>query len=190
MLSVALAAVAAGSLITVLSSLSMSAPLPDLIAAINGRDQAAIDELVAGEDWVDRIDWLMATGATLSVNGCTTSTDGLTTCQVHNGNDWFFSRAAPRAVARHGSLVTTITFEVIDEEIHVIDWPLPAGLAAAEDPFRRWVLRTHPDRAGLMWRSPTVGDDVERYMVINGAAGRAHFSLGAEYLRLLNPPPG
>lgn len=39
-----------------------------------------------------------------------------------------------------------------------------------------------------MWRSPAVGNDVERYMVINGAAGEAHVSLGAEYLRLVNPP--
>ena len=187
-LAIALAAVAAGSLITVLTSLRTSEPLPDVIAAINSRDQAAVDKLVAGEAWTDRIEWLMATEATLSLNGCTTSADGLTTCQVHNGDDWFFNRAAPREGARAGSLVTTITVEVIDQQIHILEWPLPAGLAVAEDPFRRWVLRTHPDLAGLLWRSPTVGNDVERYMVINGAAGRAHASLGAEYLRLVNPP--
>ena len=130
----------------------------------------------------------MATEATLSVNGCTTSGEGLTTCQVHNGDDWFFNRAAPREVARGGSLVTTITVEVIDQQVHILEWPLPAGLAVAEDPFRRWVLRTHPDQAGLLWRSPTVGNDVERYMLINGAAGKAHALLGAEYLRFVNPP--
>ena len=184
----ALAMVAAGSLITVLTSLGKSEPLPDLIAAINRRDPAAVDELVAGGAWADRVDWLMATGATLSINGCTTSVDGLTTCQVHNGDDWFFTRAAPREVRRSVSLVTTITVEVIDEQIHILEWPLPAGLAVAEDPFRRWVLRTHPDLAGLMWRSPTVGEEVERYMVIDGAAGRAHASLAAEYLRFVNPP--
>ena len=187
-LAIALAVVAAGSLITVLGSLSTSEPLPELIAAINGRDRAAVDQLLAGSAWLDRAEWLMATDATLSLNGCTTSTDGSTTCQVHNGDDWFFTRAAPRAVARHGTLVTSITVEVIDEQIHILEWPLPAGLAAVEDPFRRWVLRTRPEMAGLMWHSPTVGDDVEQYMTIDGAAGEAHVSLGAEYLRLLNPP--
>ena len=187
-LAIALAVVAAGSLITVLGSLGTSEPLPDLIAAINDGDRAAVDQLLADEAWLDRTAWLMATDATLSLNGCTTGGDGLVTCQVHNGDDWFFNRAAPRAVTRHGTLVTSITAEVIDEQIHIIEWPLPAGLAGVEDPFRRWVLRTHPDLAGLMWRSPTVGGDVERYMVINGAAGEAHVSLGVEYLRLVNPP--
>jgi hypothetical protein len=185
-----LAVVAIGSLATVLAGMSTSEPLPDLIAAINERDQAAVERLLAGEAWTDRVGWLMATNATLSLNGCTTGGDGFVTCQVHNGDDWFFNEAAPRSVARSGALATSITVEILDEQVHITDWPLPTGLADVEGPFRGWVLRTHPQMSELMWRSPTVGNDVARYMIIDAAGGEAHQRLAAAYLRVVNPPAG
>jgi hypothetical protein len=130
----------------------------------------------------------MATDATLSLNACTTDSDGFVTCRVHNGDEWFFNRAAPRSVARYGTLITSITAQVVDDQVRITEWPLAAGLAEVEDPFRRWVLRTHPEQGELMWRSPAVGNDVERYMIISGAAGEAHERLAADYLRLVNPP--
>ncbi len=187
---VALAVLATWALFAVVGSLATTQPLPALVAAINQSDRAAVGELLVEGDpaWQAHSEWLIATNATLALNGCTTGTAGLVTCQVRFGDGWFFNQAAPAEVARLGSLVTSLTVEITDHRVRVAQWPLPAGLPAVEDSFRRWVLQVHPEMSELLWRSPTVGSEVEQYMIIDAAAGEAHMRLCEEYLQYLNPP--
>lgn len=187
--SVALAVIVLVSLLTVASGLNTTKPLPDFVAAVNAGDSGAVTDLLVGESepWLSYGEWLVYSGAELSVSFCTTGSDGLDTCQVRFGDDWFYNRAAPREVARQGALSTVLTVEVIDEQIRVVEWPLPARLAAVEEPFRQWVLRAQPDSAELMWHAGPVRSRIESWLRLDATSGETHMALLDEYLQYLNP---
>lgn len=186
----ALAAAAAVMLAQVLNSLSVRQPLPDLMAAINAGDAAVVAETLGGDsdEWLARADWLMATDAYLTLNGCRANRDNSTTCQVHFGPAWFYNRAAPPAFTAAGSFATEITVETFDRHLLIREWPLPAGLAVVDKPFRLWAMQVHPQEAQVMWEPLHPARGVSTSMRVDGAAGAARLSLLDEYLTYRDPP--
>ena len=186
LVSILLAAVSIGALNRVASGLDLSRPLPDFVTAINQGDSAAISALLLDEpeEWTTRGEWLAGTGAVISLSSCTGGGDtSATTCSVRFGNDWFYNRAAPPEVAKHGSFGTVITVEIEGDQLRVVDFSLPAGLAEVEDPFHQWVVRTHPTSVPLMW--DTGGPSIESRIRLDGAGGAAHQALLDEYVDYL-----
>ena len=72
-----LASVAAILLAQVLAGMGVRQPLPDLVRAINSHDDALVAGTLGGEsgEWMDTVEWLMATDAHLTLNGCRTNPD-------------------------------------------------------------------------------------------------------------------
>jgi hypothetical protein len=188
LVSVVLAVLAVGMLSRVASGLSVSHPLPEFVTAVNAADTAAVSTLLAGdsEEWVARSEWLANTGAALKLSSCIPGEGTSITCSVRFGNDWFFNRAAPPDIAKHGWLGTVLAVEIDGDQVRITDFPLPAGLADVEEPFRQWVVRTHPASVPLMW--DTAGPDLESRMRIDAAGGAAHQALVEEYVEYLNLP--
>jgi hypothetical protein len=186
LVSILLAAVSIGALNRVASGLDLSRPLPDLVTAINQGDSAALSALLLdeSEEWTTRGEWLASTGAVISLSSCTRDGDtSATTCTVRFGNDWFYNRAAPPEVAKHGSFGTVLTVEIEGDQLRVVDFPLPTGLAEVEEPFRQWVVQTHPRSAPLMW--DTGGSSIESRIRLDGAGGTAHQALLDDYVDYL-----
>jgi len=186
LVSILLAAVSIVALSRVASRLDLSRPLPDFVTAINQGDSAAISALLLGEseEWPDRGEWLAGTGAVISLSSCTQGGDtSATTCAVRFGNAWFYNRAAPPEVAKHGSFGTVLSVEIEGDQLRVIDFPLPSGLAEVEEPFHEWTVQTHPRSAPLMW--DTGGTSIESRIRLDGAGGAAHQALLDEYVDYL-----
>jgi hypothetical protein len=186
LVSILLATVSIGALNRVASGLDLSRPLPDLVAAFNQGDSAAISALLLddSEEWTARGEWLASTGAVISLSSCIEGGDtSATTCTVRFGNDWFYNRAAPPEVAKHGSFGTVLTVEIEGDRLRVVAFPLPAGLAEVEEPFRQWAVQTHPRSVPLMW--DTGGPSVESRIRLDGAGGAAHQALLDDYLDYL-----
>ena len=185
LVSVLLAVLAVGMLSRVASELDTSRPLPEFVAAVNAADTGAVSSLLVGEsdEWVARSEWLANTGATLTLSSCTPGDGTSVSCTVRFGNDWFFNRAAPPEVAKLGSLGTLLTVETEGDQLRITDFPWPVGLADVEEPFRQWVIRTHPASVPLMW--DTGGTDLESRMRIDAAGGTAHQDLAEEYVDYL-----
>jgi hypothetical protein len=186
LVSILLAAVSIGALNRVASGLDLSRPLPDLVTAINQGDSVAISALLLeeSEEWTARGEWLAGTAAVISLSSCTGGGDTpATTCTVHFGNNWFYNRAAPPEVAKHGSFGTVLTVEIEGDQLRVVDFPLPAGLAEVEDPFHQWAVQTHPRSAPLMWEAG--GPSIESRIRLDGTGGAAHQALLDEYVDFL-----
>ncbi len=184
LVSVLMALIAVSALGRVAAGLTLSRPLPDLVAAINEGDTAAVSALLLddSETWTVRTDWLAATGAVISLSSCNPGTGTSVTCAVRFGNDWFYNQAAPPEVARQGSFGTVLTVEIEGDQIRTIDFPLPAGLSAVEEPFYQWVSRADPTSVESMWRRP----GVKAELWIDAKAGEAHRSLLDEYVGYLH----
>lgn len=182
-----LAAVAAIMLANLLTSLSVRHPLDHLVEAINSGDSAGVAATLAGDsdEWLATAEWLMATDAQLSFNGCEANPAGSTTCQVHFGPAWFFNQVTP---AGAGSFSTFVTAKIIDDQLVIIDWPLPQGLKSADQPFRLWAMQIQPEKAALIWEPLHPGRGISTSMRIDQVSGEARLSLLDEYLAFRNPP--
>lgn len=180
---VLVAVVATGLLINVVTGLAVDDSLSAFVMAVNQVDSSALTEVLAGEgeQWINRSEWLAATGSTVSLTGCE-SAGGLVTCEVNYGHGWFYNQAAPPEIERHGALMTSISVEVGEESVRVVDWPMPTELDAVEESFRRWAMRAHPSRADLMWDTTQNGAPLR----VDSISGETHMSLLEEYLRYLN----
>ena len=64
---------------------------------------------------------------------------------------------------------TTITYRVIDGELGIVDWPAPAGLAAAQTELHQWIRANHPDAVQVLWD-------------YDGATGAIYAQYGEEWL--------
>lgn len=185
--SILLAAVTIFALNRVASGLDLSRPLPDYVAAINQGDAAAMSALLLdeSEEWTARAEWLAGTGAVISLSSCGPGLDAsATTCTVRFGNNWFYNRAAPPEVAKHGSFSTVLTVQTEGDQLRVLDFRLPAGLAEVEEPFHQWAVRTHPRSVPLIW--DTVGPSIESRIRLDAAGGSARQALLDEYVEYLS----
>ena len=86
-------------------------------------------------------------------------------------------------VAKHGSFGTVLTVEIEGDQLRVVDFPLPTGLAEVEEPFHQWAVQTHPRSAPLMW--DTGGPSIESRIRLDGAGGTAHQALLDDYVDYL-----